>query len=163
MQVKEAFKTSILLANLTEAQIDKLTSMIVERTFYKNEIIFRENDSAENIYILAEGKVCIERRHVPHRHLLPKQILTVKKGQVFGEMAFIEKRPRSATARAKSNCHLAALPITALAALMESDTQLGFILMSNIAHILSKRLRRMNDQWVRAVAKELNITEFEYY
>jgi CRP-like cAMP-binding protein len=163
MRVKRQIQQSMLGTDLLGDELETLEKIANEKTYYKNDIIFSENEPGNIIYILTEGRVCIERRQQLHRRLLPKQIFTVRKGQIFGEMAFIEKGPRSATARARSNVTVVTLQQSDVEVLLEQNRELGYKLMRNLARILSNRLRRMNEQWLSAVPEDFPASEFEYH
>ena len=162
MSVKRQIQQSMLGADLLGDELQALEKIASEKSYYKNDLIFSENEPGDTIYILTEGRVNIERREQLHRHLLPKQIFTVRKGQIFGEMAFIERGPRSATARARSNVTVIMLHLNDVEVLLEQNRDLAYKLMRNLARILSYRLRRMNEQWLNAVPEDFPASEFEY-
>jgi len=163
MSITSDLKSSILTKDMTEAEIELLAAIGAYRNFYKNEVIFKEQDPCDALFILVEGRVFIEGHVVANRHNIPRQIQTVKRGQIFGEMAFVEGGQRSATARAKGNVVVIALDAKKLGELMDSNHLLGLKMMRNFAYILSRRLRRMNDQWLSAVGRDIILPEFEYY
>ncbi|NOY60003.1 MAG: cyclic nucleotide-binding domain-containing protein, partial [Calditrichaeota bacterium] len=121
-----------------------------------------ENDEGDSIYVLAEGKVCLERRVKNHRPVPPTQITIVRQGQLFGEMGFLENQKRSATARAKGNIQLLVIDSGDLRKLISDESQFAIKFMSNLALILSARLRRMNEQWLNAISHDFQLPEFEY-
>ncbi len=162
MNLVDDLRKSILADNLNDEELNQLANIAAARTFYKNDSIFDEKDDGSSLYILVEGRVCIEIRSLQKRMPLPKQIMIVKRGQIFGEMAFVERRFRSASARAKGNVRLISIPSGDFDKLMQENPSLGFKVMTNLARILSRRLRRMNDQWLSAVAHEFPLPEFEY-
>jgi len=64
-------------------------------------VIFRAGDKADTMYVIRSGATKIERAgHV---------VATLSQGSMFGEMALIDGSPRSATARAKTDCELAVI------------------------------------------------------
>jgi DnaJ like chaperone protein len=64
-------------------------------------VIFREGDKADTMYVIRSGEVVIERAgHV---------VATLSRGSMFGEMALIDGSPRSATARAKTDCEVSVI------------------------------------------------------
>jgi CRP-like cAMP-binding protein len=86
------------------------------------------------MYVVYSGKVGIERRG--------ETIEDLSAGDTFGEMALIDGAPRSATARAKTDCEVA--PITESAFLhLVHDTP---IFALTIMHNLADRLRRANER-----------------
>lgn len=73
------------------------------RHFNAGETIFRQGDSGDVAYLIREGEVAIIR----HDGSEDRVLATLRPGDLFGEMAVIDERPRSATAKAVS-------PVTAM-------------------------------------------------
>jgi EAL domain-containing protein (putative c-di-GMP-specific phosphodiesterase class I) len=69
-------------------------------TFKKGEVVFHEGDARDLAYIIEDGEIDIIRGHgTPAEHCYA----TLKKGELFGEMALMEPGFRSASAIAKTN------------------------------------------------------------
>ncbi len=153
MSIYDELANSILAQDLSQDDLQKLAEIAREQHYYKDEVIFTENEQGDKFYLLMEGKVCIERRIMSSFLPVPRQIVTVKKGQIFGEMAFVEKTTRSATARCKSNVRVLYFSYNDLKQLFTQHTELANKMLTNMAGILSKRLRRMNDQWLSTHAR----------
>jgi CRP/FNR family cyclic AMP-dependent transcriptional regulator len=66
-------------------------------TFQDGQIIFKEGSNGDWIYVVEEGEVEISK-NVGGQNIV---IETLKESDVFGEIAYIDKTPRSATATAK--------------------------------------------------------------
>jgi CRP/FNR family transcriptional regulator, cyclic AMP receptor protein len=66
-------------------------------TFQDGQIIFEEGSNGDWIYVVEEGEVEISKKVDGQRVVVE----TLKEGDIFGEMAYIDKIPRSATATAK--------------------------------------------------------------
>jgi CRP-like cAMP-binding protein len=66
-------------------------------TFQDGQIIFEEGSNGDWIYVVEEGKVEISK-NVGGQKIVTE---TLKEGDVFGELAYIDKTPRSSTATAK--------------------------------------------------------------
>jgi len=62
--------------------------------FKKGTVLFHEGDEGEEMYIIQSGKVAIKKR-VPHGETT---LAVLEKGDFFGEMAILERQPRSASA-----------------------------------------------------------------
>ena len=148
---------------LGDPELEELAAIAQVHMFYKNDVIFAENEQEDSMYVLVEGRVSIERRLMPNHKLGHKHIQNVRRGQIFGEMGFIEKRSRSATAIAKSTVRVLRFNFQDLENKINSDAQLGVKLLRTIAELLSRRLRRMNDQWLRTYGDGSMLKEFEYF
>src|SRR5208337_2382873 len=76
-------------------RIDKGTFEQHVRFFDQGAVIFKENDDGNEMFIIIQGVVEIRKS----KGQASSKILTsLQKGDMFGEMAIIEKQPRSATA-----------------------------------------------------------------
>jgi CRP/FNR family cyclic AMP-dependent transcriptional regulator len=66
-------------------------------TFQDGQIIFKEGSNGDWIYVVEEGKVEISK-NVGGQNIV---IETLQESDIFGEISYIDKTPRSATATAK--------------------------------------------------------------
>jgi CRP/FNR family transcriptional regulator, cyclic AMP receptor protein len=66
-------------------------------TFKDGQVIFTEGANGDWMYVVESGEVEISK-NVGSRRIV---IETMKPGDLFGEMAYIDKTPRSATATAR--------------------------------------------------------------
>ena len=65
------------------------------RMFKEGEVIFREGDPATELYVIKSGKVDINSGN--------RLLATIGENGIFGEMALIDKEPRSATVTAATD------------------------------------------------------------
>jgi CRP/FNR family cyclic AMP-dependent transcriptional regulator len=103
-------------------------------SFAPGEVIFREGDKGDKMYVVRSGEVEIV--------LHGKVIETVARGGIFGEMALIDGSPRVATTRAKTKCEVSA--ITERSFLFLVDEMPYFAL--SVMRTLVDRLRRMDER-----------------
>src|SRR5262245_39242634 len=103
--------------------------------FQANSTIFAEGAAGGVMYVVLDGEVELRVRG---------EVLEVAgPGDIIGEMALIDAKPRSATARAMSDCRLA--PVDERRFLyMVHETPLFAL---HVMRVLADRLRRMNAQW----------------
>ena len=76
-------------------KIDKSTFEQHVRFFDQGAVIFKENDEGNEMFIIIQGIVEIRKSTGQSSN---KILTTLQKGDMFGEMAIIEKQPRSASA-----------------------------------------------------------------
>jgi len=62
--------------------------------FSKGQVLFHEGDEGEDMYIIQSGKVAIKKKLADSEVTLA----VLEKGDFFGEMAILERAPRSASA-----------------------------------------------------------------
>ena len=102
------------------------------RSFKAGEIIFREGDAAEELFVIKSGKVEIR---------LGNRVLdTLPELSIFGEMALIDSAPRSATAVAATD--VALVPVSEKQFLFLVTRTPHFAL--NVMRVLARRLRTTN-------------------
>ncbi len=107
------------------------------RNIEAKTVIFREGDSGNQMFLIVEGEVEI-RKKTTEKSTTTLAIL--RKGDFFGEMAMVERKPRSATAIASSQCRLLALDQNAFTSLIEQNSDFAVRMIK----VLSTRLRRTN-------------------
>ncbi len=71
----------------------------LKRQYKAGQIIFRDGDPGQTMFIVLEGKVEISKVLGDQKTILA----TLDKGSIFGEMAIIDREPRSATATTLSD------------------------------------------------------------
>ncbi len=90
---------------------------------------FFSSKSAARMYFLMEGEVTLT--------IAGKLLDTVKAGEIFGEMAVVSERPRSASATAKIACTTISLDRAGLTAALAAQPEFALMLMS----VMFDRLR----------------------
>ena len=76
----------------------------------KGDILFKEGDASDAIYVIKSGRVAITKAKGAGEIILAEK----KTGEMLGEMAFFDNKPRSAGAKALQETEIIALPFTAL-------------------------------------------------
>ncbi|MCZ6508801.1 MAG: cyclic nucleotide-binding domain-containing protein [Acidobacteria bacterium] len=82
---------------LSSMEIHFLASLSSEERFYAGEVIFREGDAGDKMYVVLEGRVMISKR-IPGAG--EEALAFLERGDYFGEMALIDHETRSASAKA---------------------------------------------------------------
>lgn len=102
------------------------------RSFKQGETIFKKGDPGECMFAVVTGAVDISIGSAVAERVAP--------GGVFGEMALIDKQPRSATAVAAADCALAAIDEKRFLRLVEQVPRFALQVMQ----VITERLRRAN-------------------
>ena len=113
-----------------------LVEAVAERRAYEpGEVIFRESDVADAMYVVEHGDVEVLKTGTA-------VIATRQPGQEFGEMAFFDGGRRSATARAGKGCHLIRVAYDSLKQVLRERPQAAALFYRNGAAFLASRLRQ---------------------
>ncbi len=124
----------------TAAELDILQARLDVRTYRKGEIIIREGEATRDLFLLTKGSLTI-KAHLPHKQRL-KRVFTFDAGVIFGEMALLDAKPRSADVWAEEDSEVLILPYQEFMALSEAAPEVALKLILNVAQVLSRNLRR---------------------
>jgi CRP-like cAMP-binding protein len=102
------------------------------RAYKCGDFIFREGDAGDEMFVIRLGKVDIR--------LGDKTVATLEQDEIFGEMALVDRHPRSANAVAATDCEV--VPINTKHFLFLVGQTPNFSLQ--IMQILAVRLRQMD-------------------
>lgn len=132
-------KQSEIFYQLTAAQLEMVSRMCREKVFHAGELIFPENSSSTDLYIIVRGAVDVSIRAALDAE---STLARLVRGQSFGEIALVDQGLRSASARAVEDATLLLMiPREQLMMLCEAYPQLGFRLMYNLAADLAMKIR----------------------
>jgi CRP/FNR family cyclic AMP-dependent transcriptional regulator len=94
-----------LFSNLHDEEIAHLLSDEVsqERSYPEGTAILKEGEVGDSVFLIRTGSVQVMLRGPEGPAIL---LAVLQSGEIFGEMAVLERRPRSATVVAKENCLL---------------------------------------------------------
>lgn len=138
-----ALKKVPLFSNLTSDHLVLVGQIATEKTFQPSEVIFREGDVGNELYVIQSGKVRISKQ-VPG--IGEEAIAILEQGSYFGEMALIDDIPRSADAIANATCMMWVISRDALDELMFLHKDLAYDLLWTFVRTLSTRLRETNEK-----------------
>lgn len=123
------------LSTLSSSALTDLVAAATEYRFAPGEIIVRQGDSAEGLWILLDGTAHAMLRHedgTDHR------IGRFRGGDVVGEMALVTRAPRSATVIADSNVRAMLVPTSEFDRLAVRHLELRLVLTQLVADRLGR-------------------------
>jgi CRP/FNR family transcriptional regulator, cyclic AMP receptor protein len=110
--------------------------------FQANSTIFAEGAPGDVMYVVLDGEVELRVRG---------EVLEVAgPGDIVGEMALIDAKPRSATAKAISDCRLALVDERRFLYMVHETPFFAL----HVMRVLADRLRRMDAEWKSAQGLE---------
>jgi glutaminase len=130
-----------LFQGLTQDEIEILKTQMLLQKYRQGSIVVNAGDEARELFILAKGHVSVT---VTLSSGFQKRLATFSSGMAFGEMALLDNAPRSAIVVADTDveCHI--LTIEAFDSLEKDYPRIKIVLLRNLAHSLSTKLRKAN-------------------
>jgi CRP/FNR family transcriptional regulator, cyclic AMP receptor protein len=128
---------------LSDASLDLLISMLVERPFDAGATVVAEGEPGRSMYIVHSGALVVNKRAESGRVV---RINGLGPGDFFGEMTLIEMQNRSASVVAESPAVLYELTARNLYACYKADIQAYVMVLQNINRELCRRMRRADDR-----------------
>ncbi len=132
---------------LSDEELASVAALCTEAAYKAGQTILSVKGVSDKVYLIRKGTVQIianleseEEEAEPEESVL----VTLGEGQSFGEMGLVDRGARSATVRAASDAEVYVMNCDKLLALCKRDTQVGFLVMRNIAADLSFKLRFRN-------------------
>lgn len=131
-----------------ELKTEKIIKQGIEHFYKKGDIIFRQGDPGNVMYLIVEGEVLLT---VDYRGGKPITLASLKKGDSLGEMSLLENMPRSATATAVKDTKLVSFTKDQLLDYVSNEKGFAWTLLTK----LSGRIREQNRRLTETVSAEL--------
>lgn len=133
----EAIQSVTVFRYLPFADLMRVAGIAQELAWPAGQLFFREGEQGSAMYILLEGTVSLSKSDV--------ELATLQPGAHFGEMALIERAPRSATVTARSDCAVLMIDREAFYGLL-AEEQTAVKLLWGLVRMLNARLRLTTEE-----------------
>jgi len=114
-----------LFAELDEKDLRSLAEEFSERRFSAGEKIALEGESGLMFFVVEEGELSVDVRG--------ETVATIRPGGSFGEIALIDRRPRTATVTALTDVVAYGLPVFVFRPFVEARPQVAWKLLESLA------------------------------
>jgi CRP/FNR family transcriptional regulator, cyclic AMP receptor protein len=118
------------------------------RFFPAGTVLFQEGEAGQEMYVIHSGKVELSR------YLLDRStvLAVLEPGEFFGEMAIVNQRPRSATARCTEDSWLLVIDSETFEMMVRTRVEIAIRLIRTLAG----RLQRANEQIEILLVRDAN-------
>jgi len=140
-----------LFQHLSYVELVEVLNIAELQTFKAGEIVFREGDAGDALYLVLEGRIRIEKNGVELALLGP--------GGHFGEMALMDKTARSADALAAYDARVMVVNRRPLFLLMRKDKEIAVKLLWCFVQVLNMRLRNTSADLSAARTENVELQE----
>ena len=141
--VVAAMKDSKLAAELTEGQLDILSTRVALRTLRAGEVLVPEGTSDNHLYVLVSGALAIVRGVGTAE---PVTLFTLAQGDFVGELSFIDATPHYASVVAVGPARVFGLEREKLEALLTEHPEIVYRVMRAIVRTVHQIQRRLSMQ-----------------
>ena len=115
----------------------------------QGETLFKEGDQGEYVCFVVDGRLEVTKKTITGENFV---LNTLARGQSVGELSIIDKRPRSATVRAKTKATLFTLEGNDFEVITQEYSVIGMKILKGLSLLLSKKLRQTSSRLVSYMA-----------
>jgi CRP-like cAMP-binding protein len=137
-RVKQAMASSVIFRTLSEDARAHLAAQGRAERVDNGAMLCRAGEPGDSVYVVLEGELEVRLSSAGGRDV---RILSLKPGDLVGEMAALDGGPRSADMVALQTTRVWRIPRRALVAALEAEPKAALALISE----LSRRIRGAND------------------
>ena len=131
---------------LSPMEINFLATLSKAERLGPDEVVFREGQEGDRMYVVLEGRVMISKQIAGAGE---EALAFLDRGAFFGEMALIDRQPRSADATAdKEGAVLLTIPREVLEGILDIQKVSSLRLLQLLSKLVAKRLREVDDKLV---------------
>jgi CRP/FNR family transcriptional regulator, cyclic AMP receptor protein len=135
---------SPLFRNLDETERSQVLIIGQVRCYQSQEVIFREGDPGDGLFIVVRGSVRISKQSASGEEALA----VLESNAFFGEMALIDFSPRAADAIANEETTIFFINLKDLRNLIETHHQIALKVLYALCEVLAQRLRETNERYM---------------
>jgi len=143
--ISKALGESSLFMELSDEERDKIAQFSREMTFETGDILFREGDPAENLYIVLSGTVAVEVGLLGRQRRRCATIATARRGESVGWSAGIDLQRYLASAYALEKTAAVAVDRRAIPILFIDNPASGLRVMEKLVGLARSRLTRTTE------------------
>ncbi|MCE0499099.1 MAG: cyclic nucleotide-binding domain-containing protein [Methylacidiphilales bacterium] len=133
----DLLKSVVLFKDLPMRDVAMVDSLMHERRYLADEVIFDEGEEGQGLFVVLSGRVKIVRHGQ-----VPETLLEFGPGSFFGEVALLDQCVRTAQARAVEDAHIVALFRAEFYSLLETHSAIASRISFQLARVLAARLRQ---------------------
>jgi CRP/FNR family cyclic AMP-dependent transcriptional regulator len=148
------FQKIFLFQDIKADELHRVLDRTSLREVAAGTVIIQEGEPGDSLFIMAAGDVEITKQltlvldeDTPKERVMIR--LKAEDGVYFGEMALLESETRSATVTSLTDCSLLELHQKDFLELIEQHPDMGVKLLLRLAQILSRHLRKTNQDVVK--------------
>lgn len=133
--MREVFRKVPLFSELDDSELDAIAALASSSNVPKKSIVVQEGEIGNALFVILKGSVKISYYASDGREVV---LSLLHEGSIFGEMALLDKQPRSATVSTLEDSKLAQIRKADFERLLLNQPQIALKLLTEVV----SRLRR---------------------
>ena len=129
----EVLKSMPFFRYLSYKELVRVVAITKPKEYKAGAAIFTEGDEGQNMFVIVQGKVRV--------HTKEHKVAELSQGQHFGEMALVDRSPRSLSATAVADSSVLAIHRKDFYAIVKREPALSTKLLWSFVQALATRLR----------------------
>ena len=133
----QLLKNVVLFKDLSMRDLAMVDSLMHEREYLAEEVIFDEGEEGQGLFVVLSGRVKIT---LPDD--VDRVLIELGPGAFFGEVALLDQSVRSAQARAIEDARIVVLFRAEFYSLLQTHSSIASRISFQLARVLAARLRQ---------------------
>jgi CRP/FNR family transcriptional regulator, cyclic AMP receptor protein len=148
----DALQHNRFLHDVSQQHLEQIAKVSRLRDFDELEVVFREGDVAQHVYLVVFGNVSLD---ICAPGVGCKRVMTVGPGEILGWSSMLEQTRMTATARTLEISRLVELDAAPMLMMCENDLEFGYEIMRRTMFALAKRLSATRMQLLDVYGSQL--------
>ncbi len=140
--MKQVLRECELFSTLSEAELEKVASSVLEKEYEAGTTIHKEGDNAEELLVLTEGKVAIQMTLLKEQGQVSRKITVdvVVRNEVVGWSAIVEPYTYTFTSVCLQKVKALSISGTKLRGLLRDNPKIGYEVLKGLIQVVASRL-----------------------
>ena len=147
LAIVKLLKDLTIFQGLSPVELKHLAKLFKQKLFRAGEAIFEAGTTSDELYVIMRGKVSVQV-NTPD----PVEVAVLGPGDTFGEIAFLNQLPRTATTIATENSIVLIIQRQSFDRIIGTEPHTGMIVFRNLALDLTRKLTNQTFQFTAATA-----------
>ncbi len=144
-----------LFRDVGDADLAELRKTLRERNLRKGQVLFRQDDPGEEMFLVRSGTVLVSRLVTGRvEHVIGR----AGPGEFIGEMSLLARSPRSATIQAETETSFLVLDTASLQRLIDTSPRAAAVFFKAMVQVFIERLRASDEKLDEATRWGLEAT-----
>jgi CRP/FNR family cyclic AMP-dependent transcriptional regulator len=141
--IVRVLEASEFFKKLEKSDIEKIAGLCQVETYRAGEYVFRQGDFGENLYVIAEGRIFLERSVDLDTRKGNVVIGILGKGRIFGCWSTLLDEPHNlmSSATSEKTTKVLVMKGAELRKVMLSNMEIGFKILERLCFLLRNRIR----------------------